>query len=541
MRRWSWVVFLPLIVALVFAASQLPLFHRSRTMANLLPVPAGDHEIAWLHNPTSFENWDNFVWGVKRAEMTRDGDPEGLEVDDSGAFPHRTTAVPEIVVRRKGYEGSLRIRWYKVTDEATQEAWVSALAARDPPPLAVLGGWSSDRAKELAVAMRSTNWSSSRPLLFLGTATADTVNPDADTTIGNRDANLISLYDRSFRFCFTNRQMANAVADFVLSDPTLRPGTIGWPGLRTVPSCAAGPWAGLTALATETRLHWPPIPAFSIEWKDDPYSTDLSQRFMEVLQQRTGPPTDVPRLEMKLKPVPFSTGMMHRPNPGEAEVAESILSNLPRVGLRTVVVIPSVTAPTRRVIRALVQGNPAVGRQLVAMTGDGMGVNTFFRDRDFAWPVRSLTIPIVSFTHADPFGWDTPGSTPVPPRGYELEPPAPGAVRSSTEDIQLFTRLTRVVAMGAYPDGSTRIVPTPDVLATNLHSSNPRFFDRDGNRLSDTGEHIVVLRPVFPGEAPPENPQLDAVLEVYAHPNGAVGWQLLHRRTLSHHAAGRPE
>ena len=59
----------------------------------------------------------------------------------------------------KGFSGSVRIRWYKVTDEASQEAWVKALAARDRPPIAVLGGWSSDRAKELADAMRDAPWS----------------------------------------------------------------------------------------------------------------------------------------------------------------------------------------------------------------------------------------------------------------------------------------------------------------------------------------------------------------------------------------------
>ena len=61
----------------------------------------GDQEIAWLHNPTSYESWENFVWGAKRAEMAVDGGPDGLEVDDANAYPVRTTAVPEVVVRRR--------------------------------------------------------------------------------------------------------------------------------------------------------------------------------------------------------------------------------------------------------------------------------------------------------------------------------------------------------------------------------------------------------------------------------------------------------
>lgn len=540
MRRLSWVILISLTLAVIVTASRLPWLHGTRMGVDPLPVPSGDREIAWLHNPTSFESWDNFVWGVKRAEMAEAGAPTGLEVDDTAAFPHRTTAIPEIVIRRKGYQGSLRIRWYKVTDEATQEAWVSALARRDPPPLAVLGGWSSDRAKELADAMRDTIWSGPRPLLFLGTATADKVDPEDDNASGDQGPSLISVYDQSFRFCFTNRQMADAVTDFVLSDPTLRPGSIGWAGLRSIPIIAAGPLAGITALATETKVDWPSFPAFAIEWKDDPYSTDLSFKFREAFMKRTGEVAGFPKLNVEINPVPFSTGRMNRPNPVEAELAEHILNNLPPSGTRTVLVVPSVTAPTRRVLRTLVQGNPAVGRRLVAVTGDGLGVNTFFRDRDFAWPVRSLPIPIVMFTHADPFAWDTPG-TATPPHGYELEPPAPGSVRSSTEDIQLFTRLTCVVSAGVFPPDVTSIVSTPDALAANLRSLKPAFFDQAGNRLSGSGEHIVVLRPIFPGEAPANRPHLDATLEVYKQGPISQEWQLIHTQALGHNQAGQPE
>jgi hypothetical protein len=298
---------------------------------------------------------------------------------------------------------------------------------------------------------------------------------------------------------------------------------------------------GLTTLAAESRVEAASIPAFAVEWMDDPYSIDLSYKFREAIRKRTGPGTEFPRLVMHVNQIPFSTGRMNRPNPTEAEAAELILNTLPPEGTRTIFVIPSVTAPMRRVLRALVQGNPAVGRRLVAVTGDGLGVNTFFRDRDFAWPVRSLPIPVVMFTHADPFGWDIPGSVPTPPHGYELEPPTPGSVRSSTEDIQLFTRMTRVLAAGIFPEGSSTIVHTPDALAANLKSLKPAFFDGAGNRLSGRGEHIVVLRPVFPGEAPPDHPHLDATLEVYSHRPDIKGWQLLHSRTLSHNVAGQPE
>ena len=430
MRRMWWALPIVVVVALGIGATWFGWLFTPRQGPNPLLVPAGDQEIAWLHNPTSFESWENFVWGVKRAEMVSDGGPGGLEVDDTNAYPDRTTAVPEIVIQRKGFSGNLRIRWYKVTDDASQEAWVNALASRDRPPIAVIGGWSSDRAKELADAMRDANWSSQPPLLFISQATADEVYRPADNyPVGYVAPQLIKLYDRSFRFCFTNKQMAEAVTDFVFSDPTLLPGPM-------------------------PKADAPPLAGFAIAWDDDDYSIDLSRQFRAEIARKSDRPGG-PWLGMVLDTVPFSTGRLNRANAREAAVAEQILRQLPPPGHRTVLVLPTVSAPARRTLRALIQGNPNIGRQLVAMTGDGIGVNTFFRDRDFAWPVRSLSIPVVLFTHADPFAWDEPGG-PSPPKDYALTPPAPGGVRSSTEDIQHFTRMARVIAAAHFRTELTR-------------------------------------------------------------------------------------
>jgi hypothetical protein len=512
MRRWWWAILVLVVVAAGVAATRLDWFTGSRTGAVPLPVPAGDEEIAWLHNPTSFESWENFVWGVKRAEMASDSGPDGLEVDVSGAYPERTTAVPEVVVRRRGFSGILRIRWYKVTDDAGQEAWVRALAARDRPPVAVLGGWSSDRAKELADAMRDAPWPARKPLLFISQATADEVYRAADSyPAGYVPPQLIKLYDRSFRFCFTNKQMAEAVTDFVFSDPDLRPGP--------APDADA-----------------PALPGFAIAWEDDDYSVDLSRQFRTEIARKTARPGGS-WLGMVVDTVPFSVGRLIRPNAREAAVADQILRQLPAPGSRTVLVLPTVSAPARRTLRALVQGNPAVGRQLVALTGDGISVNTFFRDREFAWPVRSLPVPVVLFTHADPFAWDQPGGRP-PPRDYGLSPPAPGAVRSSTEDVQHFTRLTRTVAAGLFPEGGSEIVHDPDALAAALRRLKPEFFDADGNRRSGTGEHVVVLRPLRGKDAGGDRAPADGVLEVYAREGETGNWSRLHAQPLTRPGGG---
>ena len=314
----------------------------------------------------------------------------------------------------------------------------------------------------------------------------------------------------------------------------LRPGPVVWPELRVLAASKTSAWAGLVGLAAEIALSSTPVPAFSIEWKDDPYSTDLSDKFHAVLQ-RPRVALGLPPLSVSRSQIPFSVGRLNRPNRAEAEAAEYVLANLPPPGIRTVLVIPTVSAPARRTLRALVQGNAGVGQQLVAVTGDGIGVNTFFRDREFSWPVRSLPIPVVLFTHADPFAWDVPGNSRTPPPGYELPAPSPGSVRSTIEDIQLFTRLTRIVATGVFPNGRNQIADSPDALAANLRNLDPPFFDLAGNRLSGNGEYVVVLRPSFPAGSQGNRSQADAVLEVYARQPQSQLWTRIHTRSL-----GRP-
>ena len=180
MRRWWWIVLAFALIAISVAAYQWNWFRASRTGASPLPVPDGDEEIAWLHNPTSYESWENFVWGVKRREMASEAGPSGLEVDDPNAYPDRHDRDPEVVdVSRKGFAGT-RIRWYKVTDDASQEAWVHALAARDRPPIAILGGWSSDRVRSSPTRCAKPIGPVQNALLFIAQATAEEVYRPAD-------------------------------------------------------------------------------------------------------------------------------------------------------------------------------------------------------------------------------------------------------------------------------------------------------------------------------------------------------------------------
>jgi hypothetical protein len=524
------VLVLSLPVAWLALGGPIPWLAQGPGVARVEDVPPGDREMAWIHTTTAGNTWERFVSGVKRAELT----VPGLHVDDSQAFLDVTTSTPEVVLRRDGHAGKLRIRWYKLTSEATAADWVKALAERDPAPLALIGGGSSDRALDLARALdRQTTWLGDRPLLLITTATADVLDTDPnDPTSGapaGQRPQLIDVYNgRSFRFCFTNRQMAEAVIDFVLQDPGLRPGPVVWPGLRAAPTGAAGPWAGLAALGDLWAAPEPVV--FSLAWRDDPYSIDLCNQFKECLYQRlTGPDCD----SGPVRPFPrffhqgieFSVGSFYRPNRHEAAAADSILANLPPRGQRSLLVIPTVAPPARRVLRTLADGVPVPGRRLVAITGDGISVNTIYRDGAFAWPVRMLPVPLVMFTHNDPFGWDAAGS-PVPPPGYELHPP------TSTEDVLHFAELARQVAEAVFvpPTAARRfeardgLLTRADHLAARLRERTPAFFDAEGNRLGGSGEYVVVLRPTLPVRGGGPRPAEDAVIDAYRRGEGGKGW-----------------
>lgn len=531
--------------ALVFGPRLWPA-QPARSMVAPLPVPPGDQEIALINSGTSYSTWERVVIGLKRAAVA----DSTLEVDDSGAFRDQSTAVPEVMVGRKGVAGRLWFRWYKVASDAPAEKWVEALAARSPPPLAVLGGWSSDRAVELAVALKKQldrgGWAGDPPLLLIAQATAETLahEPADPNQFSPPDGRkLIDVYpERTFRFCFTNRQMAAAVTDFVFTDPTLRPGLVDWPGQRTAPglhaapAAAAGPWAALANLADVAVDDAPR--AFLLAWEDDPYSLDLRQQFQAAIVRELRPhgPTDEEFARFcrnfPTRDIAFSTGPFARPNPPEIEAARSVLNALPPRGYRSLLVIPTVDAPARRVLRYLCEGVPVIGRRLVATTGDGVSVNTVYRDGEFAWPVRAIPVPLVLFTHQDPFRWDTSADPPMP-EGCAYRRP------NCTDEARHAALIGQMVIRGAFPSGTPgeapqivsstnqlrdrfRVLPRPP--EPGLPTATRPFFQADGNRRADTAPYIVLLRPKLPERQVSPTARADAVVQVYRGERRGAEW-----------------
>jgi hypothetical protein len=517
MPRYRWP--LAIILACLIGVGLWAAFLRDTgRLPKPLSVPAADREIAWLNTTSANEGWSLFVIGIKRMEMPVNGQPSGITVDDSNAFPAQSTAVPELVISRANTPGKLRIRWYKFSSEATIEDWIAALAERQPAPLAIIGGSTSDWAQKLAEALNAReSWHGDRPLLLITTATLDTVLGDPDTAAGfprfSDKRSLMEVYPRrSFRFCFSNSQMVRALADYVLHDPTLRPGPINRPELQLLGAAAtpSGPLPALAPLANRPTI-------FPLEWQDDTYSGDLFNQFRERLYDLFEENGGARIVRDPAFSVPFSVGGFTRPNAGEAAAVREILNDLPPPGERSLLVIPTGSSgPARRVLWALSERVPQAGRRLVAVTGDGFSVNTFFRDAEWSWPARSIPIPIVLFAHDNPFGWDAAEDT-RPPPGYRLEP------KTTTEEVRLDTNLGRMLCDAVFHGGG--IATRADEVAERLRMRPDKFFDDRGNRRGLSGEHVIVVRPAMRyGDAMPASPRPESVVEVYRREEDGRSW-----------------
>jgi hypothetical protein len=469
------VVLLGVIVALALAKQ-----FQSRP-ATPSPVPTGDYEIAWINTTTNPQTWERLVAAVFQIRR----EFPAVQVDDSRAFLDQTAAVPEVVLSVPGRQDKIRLRWYKLSSEVGNREWVRALATRNPPPLAFMGGGSSDRAIELAQALNEqTEWKGgTRPLLFITTATANTV---ADP-VTDHPVSLIQLYPkRTFRGCFTNEAMARAVVDFVWqARKDLRPGPLGESG---------GP-------------DHPAARAYVMAWQDDPYSVDLADQFVARIQEQDSKEVKVHPL---LDRIAYSVGTFTDPNPPEREVMDRILPDIAsHPNDRALLVLPAVTQPARRIIRAFAADSPLIGQRLVAVTGDGVSFNMLYRDGDVAWPVQELSVPLVFFAHQNPVAWTTGDG---PADTASLHPP------TATDDVLLFADIIRLIAKAVYMGEK---VTDADKLAAKLRAADPPFFTPDGERRTGEGEYIVVLRPQF-GEGGRVSPQ--AAYEVYTRQKGQ--WKL---------------
>jgi hypothetical protein len=448
-------------------------------------VPRGDQEIAYIQAATNGASWERYVSGLRRL---KDELPD-LILDESNAFPEQTAEVPELSLSFKGSAAKLWIRWYKVSSEAGIREWVHELAGRVPAPLAFTGLGSSDRGRELAEALREPQpWHGSAPLLLLDTATADEIYQQDPKTGHAVHSSLKNLYPgRTFRFCFSNRQMAEAMRDFVWSHPDLWSIDSALPSLTGVPMAAGGDiWGSLSPLALGARLVLPDIRV--LEWSDDPYSTDLGLQFRPAQDEPGFPANSVETYSLD-----YSVGCYYWPNRPEAQGIEKLLHHKATPDQRLLLVLPTGEKPARRVLRGLATAAPREVRDVVAVSGDAISFNVIYRDRDTAWNIQDMPVPLVLFCHQNPVAWPDDSA----------KTRTPGArSASATDDELLNADMGRLLIQAAFQRGA--LVAGADELAARLRqvrlgNAPTPFFSADGNRTGGSGEYIVCLRPKFEG------------------------------------------
>src|SRR5438132_277586 len=147
--------------------------------ASVKPVPAGHQEVAWIAPATSDDAWARLVEAVRYVVRTWPElypDRPVLQASFEQAFLDLTADVPEVSLWFQGQENNvLWLRWYKLASGVGTPVWVEKLVERRRPPLAILGGDTSDRAVHMARTLqdRVGDWKKPTPLFLITTATAD--------------------------------------------------------------------------------------------------------------------------------------------------------------------------------------------------------------------------------------------------------------------------------------------------------------------------------------------------------------------------------
>jgi len=487
---------------LVIAGQSAPLLEAQR-------VPHGDQEIAWINLATNSATWERFIEGLHQAQIVLRGasPPVELSIDETNAFPKQTAAIPEVALQVPGFRGRLWVRYYKLTSEMDAAYWIRELGERKPAPLAIIGGTSSDLAHDLARALRDREqWHGQPPLFLIPTATSDRVAVKSGYVALPRDEeteDLIRVYpDRSFRFCFTNSQMAEAVASFVWSQKELKPD--------------AGP-------------------GYLVSWLDDPYSQDLVKQFHELLWPQEPRTEDKSKLRPSFEPpgppsqrtIPHSMGGYSRPNARESDIAERLLDELGNhpTQERALLVLPAATQPARRFLRALVQNAPLEVERLIVATGDYIDFNTVCRDRNFAWPIQDLPVRLVFFCHRNPV--DTSA-------GFAI---LPELTSTSTDSMLLYSDMALTLVRQAFQNSA--VVEQADELRDGLRrlttDAGQLRFDRDGNLRGGSGEFVVYLAPDRN-----EHHRVQPWAWLHIHQRSAVrgGWELVRKLQVSYTGRG---
>ncbi len=378
-------------------------------LAEVREVAPGHQEIAWIAPATSSDSWERLVAALEL--LAKDGKPGAgthlLRASFDKAFLPLTADVPEVALFfEDAPDAKLWLRWYKLTGENPSKLWFEKLLRRSVPPLAVIGGDTSDHALSQARALQEdrTRWPAPAPLYCITTATAERHYP-RDYHAGDVPyvtwPKLMDVYEhRTFRFCFTNARMVEAVLDFVQQNPRV------WRSASPTPRCLPASldrptrweaWQLSVPRETCSRTSCPRLPG-----RTTAIRRDLGEIFMQVFAERARPGIGAFTNSYNSY-IDYSVGPFLQPNPREAIAVNLFLAENPHFRDQPqLLALPTGAQPARRFLRALCRRAPLEVRNVVVVTGDAIAFNNVYRDREVAWNIQDMPVPLVFFSHRNP-------------------------------------------------------------------------------------------------------------------------------------------
>ncbi len=200
--------------------------------ADVRGVPAGHQEIAWISPATNGDAWERLIAALEllqreaRAPAQPGTSAPALDptfrVNFDNAFLPLTADVPEVSLSfADAPDAKLWIRWYKLSGENPSSSWFEKLSRRASASVGHRRRGDDGPRLFQARALQKIRaaWPGPAPLYFITTATAERYDPREFQTgeiPHNTWPKLMEVYaGRTFRFCFTNTRMVEAVLDFV--------------------------------------------------------------------------------------------------------------------------------------------------------------------------------------------------------------------------------------------------------------------------------------------------------------------------------------
>ena len=288
-----------------------------------------------------------------------------------------------------------------------------------------------------------------------------------------------------------------------------------------------------------------PYAMHAVTWEDERYSQDMNALFESEFKKR------FPNGEFVVEgTIPYSAGGFSHPTPEEQVVVDFFLARPTPVTPHSLLALPTQTVRMRRFLNHLYRRSPLGARDLVILNGDAISFHSVYRDRELIWNILDLPYSLVFFSHRNPidhaagFAWEKDvraGAADASLRG----------TTTGTHDILLYRDVFEAILYAAYDQSkllgdslqvrerlqATRWYYPPldhlkqgparvrSPLVHTIDGQTLRFFDDDGNRQSQTGEHIVWVKPSFTED----RVNLISKISVWAmQPDGNAGaWQLV--------------